>query len=61
MMMTDYHDTCHGLPADEHHVDCDYRNSWVAKQTAELFGVDIAENYEVFDCNLRCEEEASND
>ena len=45
------------LPADRHHEDCDYRNSSAAKETAELFGVDVAENSEIYPCNLRCEEE----
>lgn len=44
-----------GLLAEEHHEDCDYRNSMAAKETAETFNVDVAENSEVFDCNLDCE------
>lgn len=42
------------LQPHEHHPDCDYRNSYAAKETAELTGVDVEENSEVFDCNLDC-------
>ena len=42
---------------EQHHIDCDYRNSHAAKETSELFGVDIEENSEVFECNLGCGDE----
>lgn len=44
------------MKAEQHHEDCDYRNSTAAKETAETFGVDVEENSEVFPCNLDCEE-----
>jgi len=43
------------LPAEKHHLDCDFRNSTAAKEAAEIFGVDVEENSEVFACNLNCE------
>lgn len=43
---------------DDHHPDCDYRNSMYAKQSAEATGVDVDEHSQVFDCNLGCESEA---
>lgn len=42
------------MKPEDHHPDCDYRNSMAAKETAELTGVDVAENSEVYDCNLGC-------
>lgn len=45
------------LPPEQHHEDCDYRNSHAAKQAAETFGVDVEENSEVFACNLGCKRE----
>lgn len=44
------------LLPEQHHEDCDYRNSHAAKHFAETFGVDMEENSEVFDCNLGCED-----
>lgn len=44
------------LTPEQHHRDCDYRNSYAAKEAAETFGVDVAENNEVFECNLGCSE-----
>lgn len=44
-----------GLMADEHHEDCDYRNSMAAKEAAETYNVDVEENQEIFDCNIDCE------
>lgn len=46
------------LTPEQHHEDCDYRNSSAAKQAAEVMNVDVEENSEVFDCNLNCEQDA---
>ena len=43
------------LAPEHHHEDCDYRNSLAAKETAEMFGVDVNEHSEVFPCNLGCD------
>ncbi len=40
---------------NHHHADCDYRNSYIAKETAEAFGEEG--EYELFGCNLNCEED----
>lgn len=42
---------------NDHHEDCDFRNSMAAKEFAETTGVDVAENSEVFPCNLNCTKE----
>lgn len=47
------------LPAEQHHEDCDYRNSTAAAEAADIFGTD--DSREVFPCNLHCEEDTSND
>lgn len=46
------------MKPEQHHEDCDYRNSHAAKEAAEILKVDVAENSEVFDCNLGCEDNA---
>lgn len=46
------------MKPEQHHPDCDYRNSYAAKEAAEIMNVDIAEHEEVFDCNLGCEDMA---
>lgn len=38
---------------ENHHVDCDYRNSMAARTAEDAFGLD--ERTDVFDCNLGCE------
>jgi hypothetical protein len=43
--------------ADDHHVDCDMRNSHAAVETDRTFGVPEGEQTnELHDCNLSCEE-----
>ena len=42
------------LPPEQHHEDCDYRNSHAARETAITLNVDVEEHAEVFDCNLDC-------
>jgi len=37
---------------EQHHEDCDFRNSSAAKEAAETLGLD--EEHEVFPCNLGC-------
>lgn len=37
---------------DDHHPDCDYRNSMHAREAEDTFGLD--ERTDVFDCNLGC-------
>lgn len=36
----------------KHHVDCDYRNSVLAREAEETFG--LPERTDVYDCNLGC-------
>jgi len=43
------------LTPEQHHEDCDHRNSHVAKETAETLNVDVEQHREVFDCSLDCE------
>lgn len=42
-----------GMLADEHHDDCDLRNSYAARETENLFG--LPERTEIHECNLECE------
>lgn len=44
-----------GLAPDQHHEDCDYRNSSAAHDFAETTGIDVAENATIYPCNLGCE------
>jgi hypothetical protein len=42
---------------DDHHRDCDYRNSVAASETDRTFGVPEGEQAtDVHDCNVACEE-----
>lgn len=46
------------LAPEEHHEDCDYRNSMAARETESIFGVPDGETpTDVFDCNLNCTRE----
>lgn len=50
------------LPPEQHHEDCDYRNSSAAVEADETFGVPDGEKAnEVLDCNLGCKKQASMD
>lgn len=44
-----------GLMADEHHEDCDYRNSMSARDTEEI--LNLPERTESYECNLECEQD----
>lgn len=47
------------MKPDQHHEDCDYRNSTAAVEADQTFGVPDGEKAnEVHDCNLNCEENA---
>jgi hypothetical protein len=47
------------LTPEQHHPDCDYRNSSAAVEADETFGVPEGEQpNEAADCNLNCEQDA---
>lgn len=47
-------DVTPGLTADEHHEDCDLRNSAAAREVEALHNLD--ERTDLYDCNLGCED-----
>ena len=47
------------LTPEQHHEDCDFRNSSAAVEADETFGVPEGEQaHEAHDCNLNCEQAA---
>lgn len=47
--------TAPSLTPDQHHEDCDYRNSHAAREACQILGVPDVEDCEGFACNLDCE------